>query len=79
MAVVVATIAVMSLLLTASEHIPLVLNWARHPDQLTASMSWPTPGQALPVIWSALMSTDLVLLIEVGSPDLALIRVPLTS
>ena len=69
MAVVVATIAAMSLLLTASEHVPLVLTWLQHPDQLQASLSWPTLGQALPVVWSAVMSTDLVLLIEVRSPE----------
>lgn len=65
MSVVVATIAAASIALTAAEHVPETLGGLTHPQQLLAAVSWPTWQQALPVVWSALMSTDLVLLIEV--------------
>ena len=65
MSVVVATIAAASIAITAAEHIPETLGGLSHPGQLLAAASWPTWQQTLPVLWSALMSTDLVLLIEV--------------
>lgn len=65
MSVVVATIAAASVLLTAAEHVPQVLAWAAHPG--LGQLHPPTWQQALPVVWSALMSTDLVLLIEARS------------
>lgn len=71
MSVVVATIAAASIALTAAEHIPETLNWLQHPDQLISQLSMPSWAQVLPVVWSALMSTDLVLLIEVHSFSLA--------
>jgi len=68
MSVVVATIAAMSLLVTAAEHIPLMLQWMAHPREVVDSLAMPTWAQMGPVVWSALMSTDLVLLIEVPPP-----------
>ena len=66
MSVVVATIAAASLGLTVLEHIPQSLSWAQHPAQILAEWSTPSFSQIFPVVWSALMSTDLVLLIEVA-------------
>ena len=66
MSVVVATIAAASLGLTVLEHIPQSLSWAQHPAQILAEWSAPSFSQVFPVVWSALMSTDLVLLIEVA-------------
>ena len=69
MAVVVFVIACCSVCLTAAEHIPEVRHLLQHPGQIREfirlpSWSW---AQIFPILWTGLLSTDLVLLIEVSA------------